>query len=207
MSTFVLKPGGAVGQDCSLLSGSPTTNFGATNILYIGTQNTDTDVETARALIRFTELTTIIPKFRKVSSAILSLYLTQDFSGSVSNVDIHRSLRAWVEAEATYNIWKTGSNWTSGGGRGIGTDREEALLGTRAMSASEADGWKHWSLNTDLIFEIINGLFTNNGFWLQSRENSDDLYTYRSSDYATATYNPYLTIVIDDSVGGSMAII
>jgi hypothetical protein len=165
-------------------------NSGTSPQAHIGNGGAGTGIQ--RQLIKF-DLSSI-PSNAIVTSAVLSLWLYYDQANQVSTVTCYRQLKAWVESQATWNIWKTGSNWTTAGGFDA-ADCEQAGIGSRNMTASESAGEKQWVLNPSKVQEWISGTLTNNGLLMKSEAETDrDYYAYRSSDYTTAEQRPKLVI-------------
>lgn len=117
------------GTDDNELSGfSPTTQLGSGAQAYIDAwQGPDVFVT---LIFRFP-----IPSGSgAVSNAKLRLYMTEK-GGSKTALSVYEILRTdWSESQSTYNIFKTGNNWTSGGAQGAGSDRSSSAIATANVS-------------------------------------------------------------------------
>lgn len=126
----------------------PTTNYGTTTYLLLR--------PTTSYLINF-ELEfpitwgTTIPAGAIISSAVLSIYYyyylpdSPYLNPSGRTLGAYRLLRLdWVEAEATYNIYKTGSNWTTAGCASDGNDYTSTNGATSVIPGSY--GWMTWDI-------------------------------------------------------------
>ena len=99
--------------DTILDSGNPTINYG--NNTYITLYNAGL----WRPILRFDF--SALPTGSVISAAVLSLYYWYNDGGGYDPVGrtfwaYELTQTAWVELEATWNIYKTGSNWTAAGG-------------------------------------------------------------------------------------------
>jgi len=202
MSTYIL--GNA--QDARIHSGSPTKNFGMTDLIALGHKDADADFAIARSVIYFPALHTGgVPRNRKVLSAKLELYLYNDFCSYSRTYSFFRLKKSFVENEVTWNVRSVGNNWKVAG---IYTayyddDYERAdPIATTTLSASESVGYKTWNLNTDKIFEMINGVWTNYGFFGMCDAEYKDAYTFRSQQHVNESTRPKLTIEVEDYAGG-----
>lgn len=146
-----------------------------------------------------------IPVNSIVTTATLRLKVITDESSNAGGVtNVYRCKRAWVSNQATWNIWKTGSNWSTAGGFHA-DDCEQTEIGTLATGASSS-GWLEWDLDTDAIEEMISGAFTNNGFMLKTAAESNDCYAYKSLEYASEHPELYLEYELSAQVFQSIVI-
>jgi len=176
----------------------PTTNYGTDTYLWEGYY--DSTEWSARSLLKF-DLSSI-PSGATVTNATLSLYSLTDYSSNISTYAVYRQKRAWVESEATWNIYSTGNNWSTAGGFHA-DDCEQDAIGTREMSASESSGDKSWDLTDSKVQEWISGSFTNNGILIKATtEANANCYGFRSSDYDLTGYRPKL--VVEYTTGGGI---
>jgi cell division septation protein DedD len=190
--TYTSQPDGTAGLDTLMQSDNPTTNFGTNTILNIGEHNAATS--TNRSLLKF-DLSSI-PNNAIINSATLSLWQSAEDSNNAETLRVYRSLRAWVESQATWNVFSTGNNWGSAGGYG-GADSDTAQLASREFSATEANGEKQFVFEASglaALQSFVNGSATNNGFLLKADNELNDLYHFRSSDWTTAAERPKLVI-------------
>jgi len=170
----------------------PTTNYGTDTYLWEGYY--DSTEWSSRSLLKF-DLSSI-PSGATVTNATLSLYNppNTDYSSNISTYAVYRQKRAWVESEATWNIYSTGNNWSTAGGFHA-DDCEQDAIGTREMSASESSGYKSWDLTDSKVQEWISGSFTNNGILIKATtEANENCYGFRSSDYDLTGYRPKLVV-------------
>jgi hypothetical protein len=194
--TYTLQPDATAGLDNWLYEPTPTLNNGTSVDLYIGEDASS--ASRTRTLIKFDF--SAIPASDVCTSAILSLWQYADQSANARTFRVYRQLRDWVEAQATWNIYKTSNNWATAGGFGA-ADCEQTDIGSLAMSATEANGEKQWTLTNAGVEGMWDGGLTNNGFLIMADTELNDRYVYRSSDYATAGERPKLVIIT--TVGSS----
>ena len=171
-----------------------TTNYGSATEIRIGEHSAITG-EIYRGLLKFDGLSdgTIRPN-STINSCVLYLYKYGDISGVIRYNDVYRLKRAWVGSEVTWNVWKTGSNWSSAGGFHA-DDCEQTRIGRRINSAGEGNGFKDWTLDNAAIQEIVAGTWANNGFLIRTDAETNDGYQYYSSNYAVnAALRPYLYV-------------
>ena len=147
-----------------------------------------------------------IPSGDTVTAASLFLYLTTWGGESGVNIEdytftIYRVLRSaynsddWVTSEATWNIYKTGSNWGTAGCKNV-TDRTATNM--VQYSVPPAENWPTWTEIdvTELVKDahaedqILNIL--NCGLLVLSGESDVAYYAY--SSYGAASNKPYLSI-------------
>ena len=188
-------------------SGSPTTKFGLSDTLALGRLDSDADFKIARSVIYFPTLHTGgVPRNRKVLSAKLELYLMADYCQYSRPYSIYRLKTSFVESQVTWNNRKDGTPWETAGlwkASGTSSDYEIGVkIATLSLSASEGAGWKTWNLNVDKVFEMINGVWTNYGFFGMCDAEYNDAYVFLSQQYANATYRPKLTVEVEDYAGG-----
>lgn len=122
-------------KDTSLSQSANTTVYGLATAMYI--KGNGTSSARARLLIAF-DVSSLIPEGATISAATLFLYCSTAVAGQTFNA--YRLLRTdWVEAEATWNIYKTGANWGTGGALNTSTDFDASVTTTAA--SLEAPGW------------------------------------------------------------------
>jgi len=101
-----------------------------------------------KTLISF-DFSASVPAGATITLATLSLYAFAVASGRTITVN---SLRRsdWVETEATWNVYKTGSNW---GVAGAKSDLTDYMTSYAATSASlSAVGWQNWDVKDQIQY-------------------------------------------------------
>jgi len=188
VDTFIYKP-------------DTSTNYGSEATLEIG--NIDgVGGQYARSLIKFD--LSAIDDLDTVTSATLTLTLAYAGSSFASNnraFGVYRVKRAWVENQATWNVYSTGNNWGTGGCENTTTDREADPIGTSATWTT-ADG-VGTSRDTSLSGASKAALDLGNGWLLQMATENGDYYLFASSDHGTAAYRPKLVVVYTEAGGGT----
>lgn len=187
--TFTTQPGSS-GVDVYLSSYDTTSNFGNVNTLQIGETNAANN-RVSRALIKF-DLSGI-PANATINSATLSLWQTAELSDNDSTIRVYRSLRDWTEPGATWNLYESATDWGAPGGFDA-TDSEQTDIGSLALTGTEANGEKQWTITASAIQEIVAGTFANNGLLLKADAETNDQYQFRSSDNTTSAERPKLVI-------------
>jgi pimeloyl-ACP methyl ester carboxylesterase len=190
--TLTIQPDGTAGVDTVLRSFQPTTNLGTNSNLGAGESNAIVDIW--RSAIKFN--LSGIAAGSTIISATLSLYCHAEFSSNARTLRVYRLKRAWVETQATWNIYSTGNSWSTAGGF-HSDDCEQTDIGSRAFSATETTGaFKDFTLTAASVQAMISGgSWTNNGFLVKADTETDDMYQFYSSDHSTAGNRPKLVIV------------
>lgn len=175
--------------DTELREGTPTSNFGSDVEHEIDLYSPGNYVY---MVIKFP--TSSIPSGATVTAVELGLY---GYEGNAITFKGTNLLRAWVESEATFNIWSTGNSWTTGGALSDGNDRaSSSAFSTETLAIGS------WSTVTaaglvTLVQSWVSG--TNNGLHLERDDGSDDSYYTRvHSCQGTNGYRPYLKIVYEN---------
>lgn len=91
----------------------------------------------------------------------------------------------WVENQATWNIWQSGSSWTTAGG-------DFSTLYS-SLSPRQSVGWEEYDVTDDPAVwgETISLMFK------RTEENNTSNYEseYAGRDYATSDYRPYIEVI------------
>lgn len=182
--------------DAQIKEGAATTNYGSGNDIEV-TKYDSGDWTTT--LIAFSGLSNI-PSGSTINAASIFLYQSAaDIANGTYVVSAKRLLRAWVEAQATWNIWATSNNWTTGGAFGDATDRVATVSGATAGLDLATGAYKELVLNSTGLADVsgfVNGSLSNYGWMLERTDASNDFgfRTFRSSDWSTAAQRPYLSV-------------
>ena len=185
MTTTILNPI----YDTHIRDDKATTNYDTDTWLYSGESDAAARVDRALMKFDFSE----IPATAIVSSAILELYMTNEYAGTARDKQIYRFIRAWVYNQVTWNIWATGENWATAGGFGA-ADCEQTGIGTLNFSTGESAGWKAWTLTAAKVQEWISGVFANNGLFVKTDTESGDMHAFEALEHAGGN-DPKLTLV------------
>ncbi len=124
----------------SMISSAATSNSNlatqTANTGWIGERNDAAQIR--RVLLKYAALSDgTIPPTATIISAKLFLYVNGDYSSNARTLDVFRVLRAYNPAQATWNVYTTGNNWTTAGCGSAGNDYDNTVVGSRAFSASE----------------------------------------------------------------------
>ena len=106
-----------------------------------------------------------IPSGSIIDSATLRIKVEAVVNSSDAIFNIYRVYRAWVEGEATWNVYSTGNSWGTAGCLNTTTDRTSTVMGTKtindvqeysiALLASEAQSM--FENNQSLIIVFASG--------------------------------------------------
>jgi len=170
-------------NDTYIDSYASTTNYGSTNPMILGKSGTNPK---RRILIKFAGLSDgTIPSGATIDQARLALYCTAEASTNAHTARVFRMKTSWVEAQATWDIRATGTNWATAGAFDA-TECEQTDIGTRDFSATEyLNRWKYFYLTASAIQEMVSGAFANNGFLIKIDTEDADEYKFSSTDSAT----------------------
>lgn len=104
--------------DTSLFKDAPTTNYGTNDSLYIAAMNSGATLYAG--ILKF-DFSAVVPAGATITLATLSLNCASNVASRT--ITVYRLLRTdWVENQATWNIYKSGSNWGTAGALGSGVD-------------------------------------------------------------------------------------
>ena len=166
-------------QDTWVGAGAPATDHGA-DASVVADDNSASDA----ALLRFDSLfgngPGQVPFGSTITGATLSVHVTD--ADAADLIALHRMLGAWTEA-STYTTL----------GSGVQADGVEAAPGIDLTFDSGVTGWNNLSSAaiTATVQAWANGA-TNNGWAFVS--NNADVWTFASSENATVSLRPYLSI-------------
>jgi hypothetical protein len=177
-------------SDTELMMGDPTTNVHTAETYEIAKFNSSGHRDVL-IVVDFTAFRTSISNASiTVNSVSLNMFPTA-FTGT-EVIGIFRSLRAAVATQATWNIYSTGNNWASGGGRGNGTDRVATPLGA---FSSLVGGYAGAALTAADVQTIINagGALV---LTLERTDGADDgtFSTWRAADNSVTNERPFIQL-------------
>ena len=182
----------AVNDDVYLSDGAPTTNYGNSGNLIIGTEVAGTN-NTAILKLNLSS----IPSGSTILSANLSLY--SNIVVTATNVTIYRITEDWNESTATWNYPNNqNTNWSSRGGT-----YNSNVITSQLISLDS----RYYNFTiTRLIQELVNGTYDNYGILLRassSHYGQTGKYVYLSSNDA-ASNKPILEIIYSSNVGPNL---
>lgn len=173
--------------DTILKQGSATSNFGTGTTLEVdGDDGSGVDKS---ILLKWD--TSAIPTSAVATSASLTFKVVDT---TASAYQLYQIKQSWVETQATWNIFATGSNWQTAGAFGA-NDRGTAVLGTAGPATS---GTLYTiTLNTAglaVVQSWINNPASNFGLIIGSATNTDGL-DFSSSEVSATADRPKLTVI------------
>jgi len=183
--------------DTSILKDYPTYNGGSDTY---GRAQRYSDGNFIRSLMRWTT-----PASLGTITAIKLYVWAHDIETTAKDVSIYNCLRTdWVESEATWNIYKTGNNWTTAGCSGAGTDYDSTAIDVIATPASAQ--WVNFALyGTGADAPITPGWSTTYNFMLRSPEDATGGFAFFFKEYTTDTSKrPYLEITYTPDLSPSV---
>ena len=184
MAEITIQPSG---KDTYLVQNTPDTTHGGLTTIAVRSFLNGVPAWNRRSILQFT-----IPEEVKLStivSAVLWLYADEIVAGTAGRTywAYRLTRRDWIELEATWNIYKTGSNWTAGGGDYTEDDGA-------SDTALANPGWMDWTVTAqvqhaadgevDIAFLIRDG----------TEDGSNKATWFRSKEHATEATRPKLVI-------------
>lgn len=162
-------------SDTWIDSTNATTNFGTNADMYVGEYGFGSQV--SRALIKW-DLSSI-PSGSTITGATMRLRdIGTNLSTTNRSMRVYRCLRAWVENEATWNVYSTGNSWGTAGAGNTTSDREASDIGSVTMPATEVAQYYEITLTASAVQEMFNGTIANNGFVLKMDTETDDMHRF-----------------------------
>lgn len=174
------------GSSTDMRSNTPTTNNSAAANLYAGESNAA--VDTRRGLIKMTlpVLGTDIPSNAVITGARLIVFIQTDNSSNARDFKLYRVRRDWVVSQATWNIWKTGNNWTTAGAGDTTNDIDSTVWATTNFGAAETvDTAKIFSLDLTEFGKMLDGTYSNYGWIIKPDTELNDAYGFYMCNEAT----------------------
>lgn len=123
-------------NDTYLLETSPTVNFGSGTTIIVKAWTTN---DRTHSVIKFTGLSSV-PSGGTVTNAKIRLYCQTIANDpfEVPTVNAYALRRDFVEAQATWNVYQTSSNWGTAGALDTATDYNNSLLGSVLVDIENA---------------------------------------------------------------------
>jgi len=208
MTITVIQPDAAAGKDTRLRSVAPTTNYATETGGAVGMGTPGT----AARLVKLFNVSTIAST-EVVDDALLEVIkygAVRSGGSTICTFDVHQILVDWLEAEATWNVRKTGTNWSTSGCAANDVDADSDVLAQAESYQAEPTGTLSWSSAalTGLVQGWVDGSVANNGLLLKASavdEARPTGYAYDLlyfSDYTTASLRPKLTVTHHTPSGG-----
>lgn len=200
-ATITLKQGvdGYTGcTDTYIDADNPNANYGEQWYMHLYMSNHHPK---RSGLIKF-DLTGQIPPGQTIVSATLGLWVYQvvDMTGDdwadVAPYRV-RGTRAWVESQATWNVFKGSTYWATPGCENTSFDRYGTYDGTaiRFTRYSQVNRYYTWDV-TSSVQTWYAGSEANNGWLIRivQHDGGSDGLSMNTSESSSVSYRPYLTI-------------
>jgi hypothetical protein len=152
------------------------------------------DTATSRSLVKF-DLSSISAS-SIFDSAVLSLYLKNDWATSDVTWRVYRLKRNWIETQTTWKNYASGASWQTAGATGA-NDIDTTELGSVLVSNSSSVGTEiQISLTASEVQKMFDGTYSNYGFLIKGDPDTNRRrwYLYTRENAATDR-RPKLTVV------------
>jgi hypothetical protein len=175
------------GNDTYMYGFAPTTPHDTATFGYVGGGSSPYKY---KSLLKFD--LSAIPVGSLVSSATLTLKVQAVSGGNLTDFQIHKCLKDWVEAQATWNEYSTGNNWDMGGASAV-TDTDAVIEYNGTITAIA--GQEVTFDVTNAVKSWVDGTSSNFGFVLLDAVTSVSTYrTFYSFNAASPTDRPKLSV-------------
>ena len=184
--TPTLPPGyGAiqVGNDATLDAWAPDTSWGAEQFDYVRQGNIKS------TLLRF-DLGSIPPS-ATITSAKLRLFVVSRSNWRELSLVAYRVRRSWAEARANWQEAIAGQSWAVAGCNGLGSDRDEAALGSVPLPAP--GNWLELNI-TSLVQSWIGAPGENYGLLLKGEGGTSVEYALTAFEHEDPALRPMLLV-------------
>lgn len=173
--------------DTYIYDGAPTTNYGS--LAYFSIK---TDTGTVRHVVLSFDFSASVPAGATITLATLSLYAYTVAAGRT--IGCFRLRRTdWAGSQATWNRYKTDTDWGTAGALNTDTDIDAADAADSASLSSA--GWQNWTVTAQVQYALTNVAGIAHFFLRDTGAANAAGQGYRSSQYATdTTLCPKLTI-------------
>lgn len=188
---------GSTCSDTYIRSAAATTNYGTAAVVYSGSASTGGGLY--RTLMKWDAISDGgIPTSASILSATLKLTVNAEAATSERDFYVWPVLQDWNVSQATWNIYKTGSNWGSAGADLVGTDVEANPTIFERIQPNEDPGYAqvHWDI-TSLAKRWHSGALANYGMLITGTNTwaeSNDRYAFESTETTTGS-PPMLEVV------------
>jgi hypothetical protein len=177
--------------DTEIRSANRMVNQGSASTVTVdGDEPADTGKNTA-ALIRFSLPT--LPAGATITDTKLRLNVT---NSSADTYSVFVMRKAWVEGEATWNMYETASVWDLAGGRGT-TDRAFPAIASITPGATGVQSFDLGTAFDQQVGDWVSGKEANNGIQLINT-NATDGFDFSTREAASASQRPQLIITYDE---------
>lgn len=186
--TLTIQPDEIDGVE-AFINSKLASNYSTLQYFRVG-QPTSDQAYIARTLLKMSGISNI-PDDAVISGATLKISVGDNSEVSkVSTIKIYRLKRAWVKNQVTWNIWKTGSNWSAAGGFGA-DDCEQTEIGSLALAANHANGTV---VEIPITAATKADLDLGNGWLIKSDSEDDDAYAWNGCRSIVSTSRPKLEV-------------
>ena len=161
--------------------------------MVIGTQGVSADEAQNRGLMKFDFSN--IPAGAQINSVTLDITVTKiPLSPATGTFELHRMLRAWSEADSTWQNRVAGEQWGEPGGE-VGVDYVAAVSGTATVGSVAGQTYTFASspgMIADVTRWITNG--AENHGWLVKTEPEENAFTARRFGSSEGSSPPRLIV-------------
>ena len=181
-------------EDVQISQNTPSANLEASSFTVATDKRRSLLKATSAALAN-------IPPGSTITAVELGLFCIT--ASSSSTVSVYRDLQAWVDSQATWADYATGSPWNSAGSSTDGVDFVNTALATlqpvgTAYNVFSGAGLVAW------MQAIIDGTAGNTGLLLkQTVETASKFHNFASSEYSTNFQRPELVITFTPGSGAA----
>lgn len=185
--SYSSQPDDTTGIDTFLESINTTTNYSTDTRIWLGENNAAAQNTTTLIKFDFTSITS----GASCSAATLTLTTDLDRATNTATYKFWRSLRAFVENQATWAIFATGNSWGTAGARNASTDYGVELASLGFTATETVPSAKVWNFSNTEMENYFDGTYANNGFiGFETTGAIDSAYAFASSSHATAGSRP-----------------
>jgi hypothetical protein len=172
-------------RDTCISEPNPSSKFGTANAVRVdGNAGSGKDLS---ALLKW-DLSSI-PAGSQVQAVSLTIYVTDR---SDQPYQVYELMRPWVENQATWNVYATGSNWSFAGAKGS-LDRSSTVVVTVTASAVGSYTLTLNSSGLDMVQSWVDTPSANNGI-IVANTTSSDLLVFSTRHVSTRANRPRLTV-------------
>lgn len=164
-------------KDTYILSTAATTNFDALNLKAA----TLTTTSYYRTLMHFD--VSVIPSGSTIVSSYLRLFCTQPIAGNSPGQLDRLTQTAWVENQATWNVYSTGNSWTVAGAASD-TSTPQVTFTFPTVASDTSNFWTITGMEAMVQDALDNRSGALHFLMKQTTESGNDNLTFRDSEYA-----------------------